>query len=210
MHCGSCIAAHALRRCRSRRLYVSCSRNSDSRSTSSVKLVFSRIWKFKIWKNKKIARNYSKSKIRIFEKLKIVKKFKTQEKGFQLRHKWPVPRSSLPWRHLWMIFLVKIRTKVEQWPDFSHFSGKISLTTTVTSPARQFCAEFLEQSGTGQNETGNGTGRPPTPRRTESHGKSSGIMEEKFLDNCCCYCKGSFRLALHLNTLLCYAQGSIS
>ena len=52
-------------------LYVSCSRNSDPRSTSSVKLVFlQRIWKFKIWKNKNIARNYSKSKNEDFWKFK--------------------------------------------------------------------------------------------------------------------------------------------
>ena len=37
--------------------------------------LFSRIWKFKIWKNNNIARNYSKSKNEDFEKLKIVKKF---------------------------------------------------------------------------------------------------------------------------------------
>ena len=36
---------------------------------------FQEFEKFKIWKNKNIARNYFKSKNKDFEKLKIVKKF---------------------------------------------------------------------------------------------------------------------------------------
>ena len=44
------------------------------RSTSSVDLIFSRIWRFINWKNKK-SQNYFKSKNKKFEKFKKIKKF---------------------------------------------------------------------------------------------------------------------------------------